>query len=891
MSKRGAGPRIGAAVAGVVMALLAAFAPAFAGTTGKISGRIVDEKKQPLEGVNVAVPAARTGALTDADGRFTILNVPPGSYEVKIALLGYQAMSVQNVLVSADNTTRLDRALGLAPVDMKEIVVDATRPVVDLKLTSSTVAVSRQEIAKLPVQELQDIVNLQAGVVDGHFRGGRLGEVQYQVDGVSVNNAYDNKSTVKVDRSLLEEVQVISGTFDAEYGQALSGVVNAVLRQGTDRFRWDAEIYRGGFLYQRSKRDWKYDFFKLDSKFDPGDIQSYQFSLSGPTRLPATTFLANVRRSLNFDYLRSDRVFNITDRADFQTHSFWPTGDRKRAPMAYSREWSGVAKLDNRSLKNINVSYQALVNLIEGLRADRSIWNYRYLPDALTTQNTFSITHGLDWTQTLAPSTYYTINLRQNYFNYTDRAYESYLDGNYDAAGPLRTDPAVEENAYFQGVDFGRNQQTTNTPIVKGTFVSQVSPDLQLRFGAEMQWPELKFGTPGYVLAKGDTLRRTVSEFPNYPPPLTYHPVVASAFAQEELELEDLRIRAGLRFEYFDANSSLPADLRNPADTIPGAPRSPLVATTTKVTLAPRIGVSYPIGTNASVFFAYGHFYQMPGLGDAFRNSDYRVLANLQAAGSNYKSMGNPDIRPERTVQYQFGYRQALTSWLGLDVNAYYKDVTDLLGTQFVITYNEAEYSRLSNADFGNVLGFTVSLDQRARGAFSSSLDYTWQIAKGDASDPAELANLANNGLDARPEEVPLNWDQRHTLNLTLEAARPDDFTLSAVVRVASGQPYQPERESGFGGDLERNSGRKPAAMLVDLRGEKTLGLFGAKGQLFARVFNLLDSRFFNGFVFANSGHVDFSSDPAKDYATLADPTRFYPPRRIELGIALRGGE
>src|SRR5205085_6077372 len=98
------------------------------------------------------------------------------------------------------------------------------------------------------VQELQDVVNLQAGVVEGHFRGGRLGEVQFQVDGITVNNPYDNTSSLRIDRSLLEEVQVISGTFDAEYGQAMSGVVNAVLRSGGDKLQLEGETFSGGYV-------------------------------------------------------------------------------------------------------------------------------------------------------------------------------------------------------------------------------------------------------------------------------------------------------------------------------------------------------------------------------------------------------------------------------------------------------------------------------------------------------------------------------------------------------------------------------------------------------------------------------------------------------------------
>ena len=307
-----------------------------------------------------------------------------------------------------------------------------------------------------------------------------------------------------------------------------------------------------------------------------------------------------------------------------------------------------------------------------------------------------------------------------------------------------------------------------------------------------------------------------------------------------------------------------------------------------KVSFAPRVGVSYPVGARAAVFFSYGHFYQLPAIGQIFQNADYSVLANLQAGDVRYGVLGNPDIAPEFTVQYEFGYKHAITDDLGLDFTAFYKDVRDLLGVEFVSTYTAAEYARLTNVDFGNVLGLTLALDHRRLGPVSATMDYTWQIAQGNASDPRETATRAANGEDPRPRLVPLNWDQRHTLNVTLQLASPDAFSMSAVVRVASGQPYQPDRPSQYGGTTPRNSARKPSARLVDLRAEKSFKVAGLPGQVFARVFNVFDTRFFNGFVFANSGQVDYSSDPSHDQAKLAEATRFYQPRRVEIGVNLR---
>jgi len=262
-------------------------------------------------------------------------------------------------------------------------------------------------------------------------------------------------------------------------------------------------------------------------------------------------------------------------------------------------------------------------------------------------------------------------------------------------------------------------------------------------------------------------------------------------------------------------------------------------------------------------------------------------LRDLQASSTQYDIMGNPDINPEITVQYQFGYRQAVTDWLGFEANVYYKDIRDLLGIEFISTYNDAEYARWTNVDFGSVLGFTVSLDQRQRGMFSSALDYTWQRANGNSSDPRETATRTEAGEDARPRVVPFNWDQRHTLNLTLTMQTPDGFATTAVVRASSGQPYTPNTETGFDTALQTNSGRKPASLLVDLRSEKPFTIAGRECKAFARVFNVFDTRYVNGAVYNTTGSPYYSRFPTFDRISLADPTRLNPPRRIEIGLTL----
>ncbi|MBM2840254.1 MAG: hypothetical protein HW412_782 [Bacteroidetes bacterium] len=863
---------------------------ASAGTTGKISGRVIDKDNEPVVSANVVLSGTKLGAATDPDGYYSIINIPPGKYDVQFRIVGFRNLSIRDVLVTTNNTTKVDATLEEAAIMKDEIVVTATRPVVDVTLTSTVAIITDNDIKALPVQELQDIVNLQAGVVDGHFRGGRAGEVQYQVNGVSVNNPFDNSSTIKIDRSLIQEVQIITGTFDAEYGQAMSGVVNTVLKSGGESFGFNAEVLAGTFLHESG------GFRNLTYKFRPEFLnQNYQLGISGPTGLPQTFFLVNGRRYVFNDYLLGEQrfdpltpVFGVVDTTTTPpTITPIPNGDGKVVGIAFTREWSGLAKITNRSLPGIEISYQALLNRIDASKLDDA-FTFRLNPDGKKKQKTSSLVHGLDWTHSVSQTTFYNLSVRQNYFDYHDWVYDDFYDSRYDRAGPSTGVGAYENGASVFGVDFGRFRQKTNSLVLKGAVTSQVTREHQVKAGFELQTSALEFGSAGTLTYKGNTLVRYVDSL-FYPGVQFYYPASMAAYVQDQMELNDLTIRAGIRFEYFDARSTVPSDLANPANSIAGAPLSVPRRTAKKVSYAPRIGISYPITATSSVFFSYGHFYQFPPLRDIFDNANYGTLKELQAGTGNYDRVySNPDIKPERTVQYEFGYKNAVTDYLGVSVNLFYKDIRDLLGTEFIDTYTAASYARKANADFGSVTGFTIALDQRRLGIVSSTLDYTWQMAQGNSSDPAETANRQKAGEDPRPRQVALNWDQRHTLNLTVQLSEPEQYTVSTIVRFGSGQPYTPQIASLFRAQVEKNSERKPNGLVVDLRAEKYFTLAGVNMSFFARVFNLFDARYFNGSVFASTGSPDYSLFPlAQDKAELAKPTRYYAPRRVEFGVSM----
>jgi outer membrane receptor protein involved in Fe transport len=864
--------------------LLTSSIPALADTRGKLAGKVIDQNNQPVPGANVVIVGTSTGAVADPNGSYAVLNVPVGVYDVRVGAVGYQTRVVKGVTISAGQTTAINVTISETLIEASEVVTVVERPLVDTRMTSAMAILSRDDIAALPVQSLNDVVTLQAGVVDGHFRGGRAGEVQYQVDGVSVNNPYDNSSVLQLDKSVLQEVQVISGTFDPEYGQAMSGVVNAVLRTGSEEhYEASAEVYAGSYVPGPAG----VNDFPYVKAFPPG-VQNYTLSIGGPVPLPRTSFLLNVRRYQDDGYLCGIRRFLPTDTSDFSKKTFLPTGNNDEVPMEGFKEWSGQLKVSNRALGDLQLSYQAIGSTSEGGAFD---FAYRFNPDGESTQKRFSLVHGLEVSHSISPELFYTLSVRQNYFHYKDYVFDSVLDPRYVAAGVPRGDANYELGAILQGYSLTRFEQKTNMFLVKGAVTAQIGPYNLVKVGIEGQSSAIGFGAPGTlgaVILDGkhsdvylvpDTLAQ------NY---RTYYPISFATFLQDRIEFTDFLVRAGVRLEYYDARSTIPSDLENPANVIEGAPTSVPKRTARKVVVAPRLGVSYPITAGGAIYFSWGHFYQMPGLGNLYANSDYSILKNLQAGASRYSVMGNPDIRPEFTKQYEFGVKQEFARELGIDLSVYYKDIEDLLGVEFIDTYADSRYARYTNVDFGSVYGVKATIDFRLSASIAFSLNYTFQNALGNSSDPAETANRAAAGEDPRPRQIPFDWDQRHTLNLSVALTEPKSYAATVILRYGSGSPYTPAVGSGFGAQLERNSSPKPGWATVDLRGEWYPPINLLDCYLFLRVVNLFDSRYSNGFVFATTGSPYYTLTPPADATTLINPARYAAPRRIELGIGLR---
>jgi outer membrane receptor protein involved in Fe transport len=202
----------------------------FAGTTGKIAGTLTDASTgEALIGANIMIVGTTLGAASNINGDYVILNIPPGNYTLRISSIGYQTVNVNDLRIIVDRTTTISLALEPTSLEMDEIVVSAETPLIQPDLTSTSSVMTRDEIEELPVKDFTELLSLQAGVVGSgsnlHIRGGRSNEVAYLVDGMLVTDPLLGGLATQINNDAIQEMSLLSGTFNAEYGNALSGVV------------------------------------------------------------------------------------------------------------------------------------------------------------------------------------------------------------------------------------------------------------------------------------------------------------------------------------------------------------------------------------------------------------------------------------------------------------------------------------------------------------------------------------------------------------------------------------------------------------------------------------------------------------------------------------------
>ena len=221
-------------------------------TRSRILGTITDsESGEGLWGANVLVLNTMLGAAADENGKFFIVNVPVGTYDVKISAVGYQAQLIHKVIVSVDRVTQLKIELSPQAYESEEVIVTAKADNLHKEVANTQMVATEDQIENaVGIREINSFLQKLPGVSssDGFLtiRGGSADQVGSMVNGLSYNNASVGNAETSVPLSAIEQVSLLSGGYNAEYGNFRSGLINITTKSGTKAG------YHGSFNFSRN---------------------------------------------------------------------------------------------------------------------------------------------------------------------------------------------------------------------------------------------------------------------------------------------------------------------------------------------------------------------------------------------------------------------------------------------------------------------------------------------------------------------------------------------------------------------------------------------------------------------------------------------------------------
>lgn len=860
-----------------------------AGTGGKIAGVVRSaETDEPLAGATVTIVGKDIGTSTDLDGEFYLINLPVGDYDIMVSLIGYQKEIRSEVKVLLDLTTPIEFNLVTVPVEIDQVVtVMAERPLIQKDLTGSKETVTKEELSVMPhTRNIDDILLQMSGTVEDrygqlHVRGGRDGQVTYYVDGMPVQDQFSNVLGTRINPEAIEEINLASSGFSAEYGEALSGVVNALTQEGSHDY--------AGML-------------KLsDGMGEPYSVHDGTFG--SPTRTD------NYYGVLNFS---GPMPLVPPERGSFFS-SLEYRHDGGYLPHNRLKSYSATSKLSATPLRNLKVTLSGNYYDAERQRyihRDVNGYSYDFALDnsGLIKSNSWRL--GGKSTLQISPNTMFSV--KAGYFEtWTKLAPDNLFDVYWDQWPGYSED----ENGLYDGTiqdNYYSDSTYYYTGFVNDTlfypyylmrkssykslgfdFLSQVNKANQVLIGGEYRRNRLQWDNKQFFNVRPYGEKYDVG--PSY----------AAGYLQDKIELGFLVVNAGLRLDYLNAEVEYWDDPVQKNEKLKSKP---------KTHISPRIGFSHPVSENTVFHFNYGYYYQVP-------NYPY-MFTNLQAdLTTGYPLVGNPDLEPEKTVAYEFGVNHRLSDDIRVAATTYYKDISNLISTKEGV-YPGGTYVQYINGDWGSVKGLDLTITKLPRGRLSGTLNYSYMIAQGNSSDASEFYyDYFTVGDDAPVlpvTEFPLAFDQRHTLSVNVDyrvrteehpelfgMKLPSSWGANLLFTYGSGMPYTKTDDDGLRiGAL--NEGRMPATYRVDLRVDKDFLLnkdSDRRLRFFVEVDNLFDRRNVVN-VYSRTGkpddygyHYELTLDP-EGAATAADvnelyhlmaydPQNYDPPRSIHWGLEL----
>jgi outer membrane receptor protein involved in Fe transport len=837
--------------------------PGIAGVTGKIAGKVIDQDSgEPMAGVQIMIKGTNHGATTDLEGFYVLLNIQPGNHSLVFVMMGYEQQEIRDVAVSADYTTTINASMRETIIDGEVIVVTAEKPLIQKDLTSTAVAIPESRISELPVEEMEQLIILQAGVtVDPkgniHMRGGRSTEIAYLIDGVPVTDEFDRTQAVKVENTGIQELQVISGTFNAEYGQAQSGIVNIITKKGSNHFLGELSIYGGDYL---SSHD---DLFYNINSLNPLSEQNIIGRISGPIPEIGTFFLT-ARKSRSDGWLYGQREYSlpeILDRIEGYTlyNSTSHPGDSTYVSMNDFNRFSMQGNVSLSLLKKLPIDYSFFYN-----DENSQYYDHRYakLPDGDSRSYQYSRSHFFNVNWLLSPVSFFSFNFTQ-FEKTTERKLFDQPNDERFLFPAISTEQIYQRNL-LEGLEHVTTQTNNEyyyiqnmTQIFKMDFTSQLHPIHLLKAGIEFKTYELAYEYYEVINKPDNKIENLFIPYVDQddtPRHDNYdnNPVYGAFYIQDKIEFNEIVVNAGLRYDYFDSRGtfpSIPDQKENNRLTAPHQEADP------KMYLSPRFGLAFPISEEGVIHFSYGHFTQIPDFKSLFWNTEYEIRL-----GALSTMVGNPDLKPERTVSWEVGIQQQITRNMAISGTFYFKDITNLLGQEIIRLKGGQAYARYINRDYGNVKGIVIAIEKRPASLFAFNLDYTYQIASGNASDPYAVFT-DNQGTPPRESEkqvLPLDWDQRHTINASFTFKKQNKWGVSFILQAGSGLPYTPTDPDRSLRIAFENSSRKPPTFNVDMMAHYDFSFFGFRPSLFLKVYNLFDYK--NEIdVFTDTGRANFT--------------------------------
>lgn len=843
----------------VLIILLALAMPilVFGQSSGKIIGSVSDkETGEPLPGVNVILQNTFLGATTDVDGYFVILNVPVGTFNLEASYVGYTKMVVENVRVSANVTTEQNIELQPTTLELGEaVVVTAERPLVEKHVTQSVSKVTSEEIEAIPVRGVQNIIALQASVVvqDGnvHIRGGRSEEVGYYIDGANTVNPMNRLNNVHVIQEAVEEIQVLTGGYTAEYGDANAGIVRSELKTGGSKYHFTLDGQTDKFADRGEKALGTYSyrehivsatasgpimdnlrFFVAYENQDIGDTRKrfskgFDFSYGDGGNLNAPlvdTNPSNPRNNTESDLYDPDTLSAISYPDGF-TPNNWYRRHSINSTLLYDL---GMFKIRLSGLYTYSKDFQISTPML-------NIFNTREQPRK---NNTLLI--GAKFTHVLSPTTYYDLKFNYHLDN-TERVDDWFgndwrawrdsarIEDEFGVHYRKRYDP--DYNYLVNGFSFRRdgtllfNYAKSTLNYVGGSldFVSQFTKNHEIKTGIDARYYTIRQYSvnPGIMkevekYGSEDAVPEAVAAewvgnifgYDNWGNELdsgfdgAKHPLFMSAYFQDKIEYKDLIINAGLRFDYFDSQDHKLKDPTRPKIDVEKAIVDPgeWVDKDPLMYLSPRLGVSFPVSDKTVFYAQYGKFVQMPEFNDFYYNQN--SYGRQIGGGFFYLTPVGFDMEAIRTTSYEVGFRQQIGDYAAFDVSGFYKNVKGQIQADRIVPAADAvgvqSYNVITNGDFATTKGLEFKLTLRRFNRLQALFNYTYSNAEGTGSGETSFISAVDR-LSQRPTRLnPLDYNQTHrgSVNLDYRFGKGDggpileQFGINAIYTFNSGHPF-----------------------------------------------------------------------------------------------------